>query len=361
MFSGLPALVLAAISQDSAPAPGVLRAGAAWKAEITDAAPEVLTPALERRLGDVPVVGESITVEIVEPGPYTLELRSYLFDAYLVLRDSTGELLAEDDDGLIGTQARIVATLTPGLMRVDVCALHGERGSFELTLESGTPVELSAAERARAHRAELERVVAVREEALGPEHPDTASSLDLLAELLYSRGDLAEARALYERVLSIREKALGPDDAITAKSLNDLALLCRALGDHAVAGARRRLRPRRLLGRRAAPSQHGRDTGVLSPRSASRTHGRAPWRSAPGAERAARAGRAPLDWVAGQEPLQMPPFLALPEAAGVSAGTRPCDLGGGGGTASVAAAGRGARVTGLDACAPLIEVARERR
>lgn len=71
-------------------------------------------------------------------------------------------------------------------------------------------------------------------------------------------------------------------------------------------------------------------------------------------------GRAPLDWAEGQEPLHMPLFLAMLEAAGVAAGTRLCDLGCGGGTASVAASGRGARVTGLDASAPLIDVARKR-
>jgi hypothetical protein len=40
-------------------------------------------------------------------------------------------------------------------------------------------------------------------------------------------GDLAGARPYYERALAIREKALGPDHPDTAQSLNNLAVLSR--------------------------------------------------------------------------------------------------------------------------------------
>jgi hypothetical protein len=56
----------------------------------------------------------------------------------------------------------------------------------------------------------FERTLAIREKALGPEHPSTAMSLNNLAGLLYAQGDLAGARPLLERALSIEEKALGP-------------------------------------------------------------------------------------------------------------------------------------------------------
>jgi Tetratricopeptide repeat len=52
-------------------------------------------------------------------------------------------------------------------------------------------------------------VLAIREKALGPEHPDTATSLTNLAVLLNDQGDLAAALPLYERALAIRSKALG--------------------------------------------------------------------------------------------------------------------------------------------------------
>jgi tetratricopeptide (TPR) repeat protein len=82
----------------------------------------------------------------------------------------------------------------------------------------------------------LERALAIQEKTLGPEHPDTAISLNNLANLLQEQGDHAGARPLLERALAIREKALGPEHPTTAVSLNDLANLFQAQGDHA--GAR---------------------------------------------------------------------------------------------------------------------------
>jgi tetratricopeptide (TPR) repeat protein len=81
-----------------------------------------------------------------------------------------------------------------------------------------------------------ERALAICEKALGPDHPDTASSLNNLGYLLDSQGDLAGARRYYERALSIREKALGPDHPNTATSLNNLGALLDSQGDFA--GAR---------------------------------------------------------------------------------------------------------------------------
>jgi tetratricopeptide (TPR) repeat protein len=71
---------------------------------------------------------------------------------------------------------------------------------------------------------------------LGPEHPDTAQSLDNLASLLQDQSDRTRARPLYERALAIREKVLGAEHPNTARSLNNLASLLQAQGD--LAGAR---------------------------------------------------------------------------------------------------------------------------
>ena len=79
----------------------------------------------------------------------------------------------------------------------------------------------------RARYAEAEplfrRALAIREKALGPDHPDTAPSLNNLAELLRAQGRYGEAEPLYRLALAIREKALGPDHPDTATSLNNLA------------------------------------------------------------------------------------------------------------------------------------------
>ena len=82
----------------------------------------------------------------------------------------------------------------------------------------------------------LNCALAIREKALGPDHPDTAGSLNNLGGLLEAQGDFAGARPYYERALAINERALGPDHPDTAMSLNNLGYLLRVQGD--LAGAR---------------------------------------------------------------------------------------------------------------------------
>jgi len=79
------------------------------------------------------------------------------------------------------------------------------------------------------------QALAIREKVEGPEHPDTAMSLNNLAELLRERGDYAAAEPLYRRALAIQEKILGPEHPDTATSLNNLALLLAAEGDYPAA------------------------------------------------------------------------------------------------------------------------------
>jgi tetratricopeptide (TPR) repeat protein len=76
-----------------------------------------------------------------------------------------------------------------------------------------------------AARPLYERALAIREKALGPEHPLTALGLNNLAVLLKDRGDLAAARPLFERSLAIYEKALGPEHPTTAIVRKNLASL----------------------------------------------------------------------------------------------------------------------------------------
>jgi len=86
-----------------------------------------------------------------------------------------------------------------------------------------------------AARPLYERALAIYEKVRGPDHPNTATSLDNLAVLLQNQGDLAAARPLFERALAIREKARGPDHPDTATSLNNLAVLLHLQDDLAAA------------------------------------------------------------------------------------------------------------------------------
>jgi hypothetical protein len=69
------------------------------------------------------------------------------------------------------------------------------------------------------------RVLAVR----GPDHPDTARSLNNLASVLRAQGDLDGPAALHERALAIFEPRLGPDHPDTARSRENLAVVAAAL------------------------------------------------------------------------------------------------------------------------------------
>jgi tetratricopeptide (TPR) repeat protein len=80
-----------------------------------------------------------------------------------------------------------------------------------------------------------QRAIAIKETALGPLHPATATSLNNLAGLYHSTGNYAEALPLYQRALAIRETALGPQHPDTAGSLNNLAGLHYATGNYAEA------------------------------------------------------------------------------------------------------------------------------
>ena len=55
-----------------------------------------------------------------------------------------------------------------------------------------------------------ERSLAIREKALGADHPDVSASLNNLAELYRAKGRYADAEPLYRRSLAIEEKASVP-------------------------------------------------------------------------------------------------------------------------------------------------------
>jgi tetratricopeptide (TPR) repeat protein len=100
--------------------------------------------------------------------------------------------------------------------------------------------------------------LAIREKALGPEHPETAASLNNLALLLGDLGEFAGARPLYERALAIREKVLGPEHPDTAETLNSLAGLLMGPVRHYGRAAALRARAGELReGARPRASSHG--------------------------------------------------------------------------------------------------------
>ncbi len=79
------------------------------------------------------------------------------------------------------------------------------------------------------------RALHIREQILGPDHPDIARVLNYLAVLYWSQGKYAEAEPLHQRALHIREHVLGPMHLDVASSLHNLALLYWSQGKYAEA------------------------------------------------------------------------------------------------------------------------------
>ena len=75
----------------------------------------------------------------------------------------------------------------------------------------------------------------LREKALGPEHPNTAVSLNRLAQVYMSIGDYLKAEPLFLRSLKICEKAFGQESPNTAAILDNLAGCYQAMAAYAKA------------------------------------------------------------------------------------------------------------------------------
>jgi tetratricopeptide (TPR) repeat protein len=81
----------------------------------------------------------------------------------------------------------------------------------------------------------LVRALAIRTRILGPEHPFTALSLNNLAWLYYKQNNNAKAEPLYLRAIAIAEKALGPDHTGLALGFDNLGLLYTSQANYAKA------------------------------------------------------------------------------------------------------------------------------
>ena len=82
-------------------------------------------------------------------------------------------------------------------------------------------------------RPAVRRALALRERALGPDHPDVGTTLLNLASLYDDQGNHSEALALYQRALILHERILGPNHPNVAVNLHNIALLYDEQGNQA--------------------------------------------------------------------------------------------------------------------------------
>jgi len=80
-----------------------------------------------------------------------------------------------------------------------------------------------------------QQALAIRREQLGDDHPETLTSLDMLAWLTRVRGDLDGAEPMIRDVLALRRRILGDDHEDTIASLRHLSALLLDRGQHEAA------------------------------------------------------------------------------------------------------------------------------
>jgi CHAT domain-containing protein/Flp pilus assembly protein TadD len=180
-----------------------------------------------------------------------IDLVSNDFDASLLLRSPDDVLIALDDDGGGGINARITLTLpTAGTYSILANSFAaGETGNYQLTVQPGTAadvervgslteanrlndqgIELYQAGRYEESAPLLQEVLALRREQLGDRHPDVTISLNNLALLYRAQGRFEEAESLYQESLDISREQLGDRHLLVAISLDNLASLYQAQG-----------------------------------------------------------------------------------------------------------------------------------
>jgi eukaryotic-like serine/threonine-protein kinase len=143
-------------------------------------------------------------------------------DAAGRLVHTVGVKLARHREALMWSQhAELASASLPDPVRtreasllVRIAAVHRELGAYD--------------EARTLH----ERALAIREEALGPDHPSVAGSLNSLAIVHTDLGAFDDSKALHRRALAIRENVLGPKHPEVATSLSNLAAVHDATGAH---------------------------------------------------------------------------------------------------------------------------------
>jgi tetratricopeptide (TPR) repeat protein len=73
------------------------------------------------------------------------------------------------------------------------------------------------------------RYLAICEQVLGPEHPDTLSTVNNLANLYYDKGEYEQAEPLYQLALSTHERVLGPNHPNTIRVRENYANLLQKM------------------------------------------------------------------------------------------------------------------------------------
>ena len=138
-----------------------------------------------------------------------------------------------------GVKAYKAGAYSEAISAFEIAVRDAERSGLKSSKIASSLNNLAMLHHKQGRYAEAEplyqRSLAIKQKALGTEHPRVATSLNNLAMLYKKQGRYAEAEPLYRRSLSIRQKALGTEHPHVASSFNNLALLQHKQGHYAEA------------------------------------------------------------------------------------------------------------------------------
>ena len=109
-----------------------------------------------------------------------------------------------------------------------------EAGDRTSTADSLNQIGIAAYKRGDYETAKrhYQEALEIRQEDLGPDHPEVAEILNNLALLFQEQGNYAAATDSYEEALQIYRAGPGPDSPAAAGILHNMAGLCRATGEY---------------------------------------------------------------------------------------------------------------------------------
>ena len=151
-------------------------------------------------------------------------LSSDFADAQQILSGGT-----DGRDGLIAefrtqlARVPIEETAIDQVLKLIESDIGSDFGMSDLLREAG--VALLRQSRFTSAETYLRRSISLSEEQLGSEHPNTATTLFHLAELLQATNRLSEAESLYLKALEVNERILGPSHPSVISTYANLASL----------------------------------------------------------------------------------------------------------------------------------------
>lgn len=160
-------------------------------------------------------------------------------------RIAEGKELADQPEVEAAVRTTIASTYT-SLGRYEAALEHQQRAAALLgwPRSHGADALAAAAElgvlyqrlgRAAEAEALIREVLEIRTATLGEDHPSSLTSLNQLADFLFSQGRVDEVEPLDRKTLEIRRRVLGEDHPDTLRSLNGLAATLFGQGRYAEA------------------------------------------------------------------------------------------------------------------------------